>query len=418
MMLLQAPSHPIRTQIRLSGSKSLSNRLLILKELLNSDLNLRNISDSDDTLLLIKALEQINDASERSIDIGDAGSDMRFLTAFLSVRDGAWTIGGSTRMKERPIGILVKALQLIGAEIRYVEKEGFPPLNITGQALKGGRVEVDGSTSSQFISALLLIAPALNNGLEIELKGDVVSRPYIGMTVELLKRCGISIEAGTNTIRVWPMNDNATVPGEVDIESDWSSASYWYSICALSPGSQIELSLLRQNSLQADAVLPQLYQALGVESSFQNDSVILKHSPARVTEFVHDFSSSPDIAQTVAVTCAAMGIPARLSGLQTLKIKETDRIAALKTELDLLGLVTETSDSVLAISANPHFPKGDFRPQQSISTYGDHRMAMSFAPLALRCSSLSIKDPGVVNKSYRHFWEDLKSAGFNVNLQP
>lgn len=417
-MVLQAPPHPIRTTIRLSGSKSLSNRLLVLKEVLNTDLVLRNISDSEDTLLLIRALEQIRDGSARSIDIGDAGSDMRFLTAFLSVKDGAWTLGGSSRMKERPIGILVKALQLLGAEISYAGNEGFPPLSITGHALKGGRIEVDAGTSSQFITALLLIAPAFTNGLELDLTGNVVSRPYIDMTVELLKRCGIGVEATRQTIRISPLTEKTTLPNTLDIESDWSSASYWYSICALSPGSEIQLSLLQQDSLQADAVLPRMYQAFGVETIFQDQGLLLRNSPARVTEFVHDFGNSPDIAQTVAVTCAALGIPARLSGLQTLKIKETDRIAALRTELGQLGLVTEASDNVLGISANQQLPKGDFRPQHSIATYGDHRMAMSFAPLALRCTSLRIDDPEVVNKSYRSFWDDLKSAGFNVNLQP
>lgn len=418
MIRIIPPSHPIKTKIRLSGSKSLSNRLLILKEILDTDLLLKNISTSEDTLLLIKALEQIVDGGSRHIDTGHAGSDLRFLTAFLSVKDGAWTLTGSERMKQRPVGELVNALHLLGAEIKYVETEGFPPLEITGHRLKGGRIEIDGSVSSQFITALLLTAPAFENGLELELKGNIVSRPYIDMTVELLKQCGVTVEVQTNSLRVLPLNEAAQTPSTYHIESDWSSASYWYSICALSTGAQIELSTLQKESLQADSVLPDLYQALGVTTTYRDNSVILTSTPLHVTEFVHDFTNCPDIAQTVALTCCGLGIKAQLTGLQTLKIKETDRIAALKNELEKFGLGVEASDTTLTLSANRLFQDRSFTPAFTIDTYKDHRMGMSFAALALRCRSLSISEPEVVRKSYPTFWDDLKSAGFSVNLQP
>lgn len=419
MIRLVAPRQPIRAAVRIEGSKSISNRLLILQQVLNQHFFLDNLSGSDDTLLLQRAITQLSASDGGTIDIGDAGSDMRFLTALLSVKKGNWHLTGSKRMQQRPIGELVDALRLLGADIRYAGRENYPPLKINGQQLAGSVIGIQAGVSSQFVTALLLIAPAFKNGLELQLIGDIVSRPYIDMTVELLRQCGLQVEDdGKSTLRVLPAPTHLQPPTAFQIESDWSSASYWYSICALAPGSEIQLSNYQAKSVQADAILPELYRAFGVETTFRDNTVVITSSAARVTEFVSDFSRCPDIAQTVAVTCCGLGIAARLTGLSTLRIKETDRISALRQELQKLGAEVESSDSVLAFSANRSFVDGMATAAAPVSVYGDHRMAMSFAPLSLRCPELMISDPEVVRKSYPAFWSDLKSAGFSVNLQP
>lgn len=420
MLQLKAPSHTIRTSLQLSGSKSLSNRLLILKEVLNNSFEIQNISGSEDTKLLIDALEQLKNNRSGTIDIRHAGTDMRFLCAYIATHNsGEWVLTGSTRLQQRPVSELVNALQKLGAEISYTDKEGFPPLKIKKQKLKGGRIEMDGSISSQFISALLLVAPSFENGIELILNGSLVSWPYVEMTVDLLKHFGVKVHTEKNTIRLLPFSQASPSLSSFTVESDWSSASYWYSICALSPNSEIKLSFLSQKSLQADSVLPKLFEPLGVKTLFNGNVVHLSSSIKRNSEFNHDFTNCPDIAQTLAVCCFGLGIKATLTGLKTLKLKETDRIIALKTELEKFGIQVQAGPESLTIPQHSIFEETQSANYDfTIKTYHDHRMAMSFAPLALVCKTLQIEDPAVVDKSYPTFWQDLKSAGFNVNLQP
>ncbi len=422
MLLLSAPENIKNTNIHLSGSKSISNRLLILKEILGLDITFENISTSEDTQHLQKALEQIKNKTISSIDIGHAGTDMRFLTAYLSVTDGKWVLTGSERMKQRPIGELVNALQVLGAEISYLEKENFPPLKITGKKLKGGKIEIDGSISSQFISALLLITPKLEYGLELTLKNKIVSWPYILMTLDLLSEFGIKISTVLNTIKITPsliFNHKSLI---YSVESDWSAASYWFGLVALCKSGTVTLNGLTKSSSQGDSVLPEIYKELGVSSEFKDDQLILTKKSTSTKSFAYDFTNCPDLAQTVAVTCFGLGIKAELTGLKTLKIKETDRILALKTELEKFGAEVNITENSIQIKDSGHTTHDrqsaiDYR-LTTVSTYNDHRMAMSFAPLALVFGALCIQDPGVVSKSYPLFWEDLKSVGFSVNLQP
>lgn len=424
MLLLKAPEHILNSTIRLSGSKSISNRLLILKEVLGLDVTLENISPSEDTQHLQKALDQIKNKTSATIDIGHAGTDMRFLTAYLAIKEGEWVLTGSERMKQRPIVELVNALHSLGADISYLEKENFPPLKIKGKKLQGGNIEIDGSISSQFISALLLISPAFENGLELTLKNDVVSWPYILMTLDLLSEFGSKVSTILNTIKTTPtQNKKQEIRNKTFfIESDWSAASYYYSIVALSKNSTITLSGLKRSSSQGDSVLTEIYKELGVSSEFKDDKLILTKNLNSTKSFKYDFTNCPDLAQTVAVTCFGLGIKAELTGLKTLKIKETDRIAALKTELEKFGAdVNITENSIQINDKRLRTQDGlstiDYR-LLTIKTYNDHRMAMSFAPLALVFGQLSIQDHRVVSKSYPLFWEDLKSVGFSVNLQP
>jgi len=416
MIKIERPNIFIDAKIKISGSKSISNRVLLLNHLLNANLNFQNCSDSEDSKNLISALKHIQNNSSSVIDVKHAGTNMRFLTAYLSNLPGDWILTGSDRMKQRPIAELVNALKQIGAQIKYLENDGFPSLQITGQKLNGGSLQLKANISSQYISALLLAAPLMQNGLVIELIGQAVSKPYIEMTIVLLQELGVEIEQKENLIRVKPKTVSETKVSSFLIESDWSSASYWYSICALSPNSKIELNSFFDKSLQADSVLKNLYTQLGVVSSHENNQLTLTHKGTKLQKFEYNFIDCPDIAQTIAVTCVGLGIEAHLKGLSTLKIKETDRIEALKTELEKLGARIEVSEDGLTI-----FPANVEALQSKtfdISTYNDHRMALSFAPLALICNSILMDDALVIDKSYTAFWQDLKSAGFSVNLTP
>lgn len=410
-MLLRFNYNSDKAIVQLPGSKSISNRLLILNEVLELNLKLQNLSSAKDTQDLIIALNQIKNNKNHVIDIGHAGTDMRFLTALLSTKEGEWTLTGSERMKQRPIKELVDALKQIGAQISYLQNEGFPPLKIIGKKLKGGKVEIDGSVSSQFISALILIAPALENGLEIKIKNEIVSWPYIQMTLDLLKETGVEVSTLLNTIiisAIHPKVEALKTMHELVIESDWSGASYWYSIVALSKNFEITLKGLDQNSSQGDSVLPEIYKSFGISSEFINGNLLLTKKAGRVNYFEYDFTNCPDIAQTVAVTCLGLKIDCRLNGLSTLKHKETDRILALKNELEKFEAnVNVTNDSLQIMNS-----KSDIRNSKfEISTYKDHRMAMSFAPLTLIYDNINIEDPQVVKKSYPEFWEHLKLVG-------
>ncbi|MBT8288512.1 MAG: 3-phosphoshikimate 1-carboxyvinyltransferase [Flavobacteriaceae bacterium] len=391
--------------IQITGSKSESNRLLILQALYPK-LEIKNLSNSDDTAVMVKALS----SEESLIDIHHAGTAMRFLTAYFATQKGREVIlTGSDRMKERPIAILVQTLQKIGAEIEYLDENGFPPLKITGKTITDDKVEIKANISSQYITALLLIAPKLKHGLCLNLTGELTSRPYVNMTLDLLKSIGVDCNHDHNHIHVRPMPElNQKI--QLTVESDWSSASYYFSMVALSAiGKKVRLRSYKTNSLQGDSILPELYQPLGVETRFEQDELILtKISEPKENSIEVDMRSCPDLAQTLAVSCLGLGIGCNLTGLHTLKIKETDRLVALKNEMEKCGATVNITNASL------HLPSGaKLIADAVISTYNDHRMAMAFAPLALK-TSIAIEEADVVSKSYPGFWSDLKALGFHL----
>jgi 3-phosphoshikimate 1-carboxyvinyltransferase len=394
----------IKERVNVSGSKSESNRLLILQQLF-PNITIDNLSDSDDTQHLQHALT----TSDIKINIGHAGTAMRFLTAFFAVqKDKTVVLSGSDRMHNRPIQILVDALRDLGAEISYEEKEGYPPLRITGQEILKDKVVINGNVSSQYISALLLIAPSLPNGLKVELLGEITSVPYIKMTLSLLSQVGIKTHFEGQFIHVKATNQIAS--RRITVESDWSSASYFYSIIALSDvGSELRLFSYKKESLQGDACLTDIYTHFGVETIFEENEIILRKVTAtNKTRLNLDLKNAPDIAQTIAVTCFALGVSCNLTGLHTLKIKETDRLEALKEELTKLGAEISITDYSLHLEGSKEIKKNI-----SIQTYNDHRMAMAFAPLAMRVP-IEIQDAAVVTKSFRNFWKDLQQIGFQT----
>ncbi|MDA9069974.1 3-phosphoshikimate 1-carboxyvinyltransferase [Algibacter sp.] len=401
---LQKSAIAKQSSIQITGSKSESNRLLLLQALY-PEFKLENVSNSDDSNLMTNALS----SKSEIIDIHHAGTAMRFLTAYFSIQEGRETIlTGSKRMKERPIKILVDALQELGAKISYEENEGFPPIKITGKKFTKNKVSLKANVSSQYISALLLIASKLKNGLELTLEGEITSIPYINMTLSLLDEIGVESSFIDNVIKVKP-NTTLLKPKTLTVESDWSSASYYFSIAALSEvGTEINLSSYKENSLQGDSALVDIYKHFGVSASFNENTLTLKKEKSSLEPLTLDLKNAPDIAQTIAVTCFALGISCDLIGLHTLKIKETDRLVALKTELEKLGGAVEITDKSLHLSASKRI-----NPMVSIATYNDHRMAMAFAPLALK-TSIIIEDAMVVSKSYPTFWEDLKSIGLKI----
>ncbi len=405
------------SQLSITGSKSETNRLLLLQALY-SNLVLENTSNSDDSEVMMKALQStqslLSKAFYPEIDVHHAGTAMRFLTAYFAIQEGKEVVlTGSSRMKERPIQILVAALNQLGAEISYEENNGFPPIKIKGKKITKSKVSLPANVSSQYISALLLIAPKLENGLELTLEGEITSVPYIKMTLALLNEIGIETSFEENIIKV---NSKFKIQNsKFIIESDWSSASYWFSIIALSEvGTQITLSSYKENSLQGDAVLVEVYEDLGVNTIFNEDNTItiIKAENYDGGYFFRDLRDSPDIAQTLAVTCFALGFELELHGLHTLKIKETDRLVALHTELTKLGAeVSIDADSIVVLSSK------NINKNVSIATYQDHRMAMAFAPLALK-TSIIIENAEVVSKSYPTFWEDLSMFGFSISNAP
>ena len=397
-----------KSKVKITGSKSETNRLLLLQALY-PNLVLDNTSNSDDSEVMLKALQnsQLLTPNSQLIDVHHAGTAMRFLTAYFSIQEEKEVVlTGSSRMKERPIKILVDALNQLGAEISYEENEGFPPIRIKGKKLTQNKVSLPANVSSQYISALLLIAPKLENGLELTLEGEITSVPYIKMTLALLNEIGVKTSFVGNKISVKPQ---FTIHNsQFTIESDWSSASYWYSIVALSEiGTQISLSSYKKNSLQGDSALANIYQDFGVETVFNEDNsiTISKTKNHQLSIVNYQLNNCPDIAQTIAVTCFGLGIGCDLTGLHTLKIKETDRLEALKIELTKLGATISVTNESLTLVASNHINENI-----AIDTYQDHRMAMAFAPLALKIS-LTINQAEVVSKSYPDFWEDLKIIG-------
>ena len=395
----------IHTTIQLPSSKSISNRALIINALGNGTHHPENLSDCDDTRVMIRAL---NDDKE-TIDIMAAGTAMRFLTAYLSVTPGTRIITGTERMQQRPIQVLVNALRELGADIEYVANDGFPPLRITGRELRKDTISLPGNVSSQYISALLMIAPVLTNGLTIRLTGDIISRPYINLTLQLMNDFGVRAEwTDDHRFKVEPQAYHS-IPFYV--ESDWSAASYWYQIVALSKEAEVTLPGLFKDSYQGDSQVAGIFRSLGVETIYKDKAVILKKNGKSVERLDYDFINQPDLAQTFVVTCALLNIPFRFSGLQSLKIKETDRMAALITEMRKLGYILhETDGSVLSWEGE----RCTTEEHPAIDTYEDHRMAMAFAPTCLALPEILINNPQVVSKSYPRYWEDLRQAGFII----
>lgn len=392
------------SELKITGSKSESNRVLLLQALFEG-LEIKNVSNSDDSQLMQKALK----SNSSVVDIHHAGTAMRFLTAYYATRLGkTTTLTGSSRMQERPIKILVDALNTLGASISYTKNDGYPPLLIEGKTLTKSNVQMKANVSSQYISALLLIAPTLENGLTLHLEGEITSTPYIKMTLSLLNELGVQTSFEINTITVFPFRQLTSKTFVV--ESDWSSASYFYSIVALSPvGTQIAISEYKSTSLQGDAILQKIYKDLGVESTFNGTTLILKKIETSYPNCLSiDLSNAPDIAQTIAVTCLGLKIDCDLTGLHTLKIKETDRLVALQNEIQKLGTTINITNNSLQLKSPL-----DLNPGVVISTYNDHRMAMAFAPLALK-TQLFVDDAEVVSKSYPDFWNDLKTIGFTI----
>ncbi len=394
---LYIPKNSLQLQIKLPASKSISNRALILDALSYSGYEIENLAECDDTNVLINAL----DSNDTTFDIGAAGTSMRFLTAFLSKTVGEWVITGSERMKQRPIKLLVDALNALGARIEYIEKEGFPPLRIFGSALMGGEIHLKGNVSSQYISALMMIAPTMINGLKIVLQGKIISRPYINMTLRMMEEYGVNVDFTDNIIQIEPQQYQA-VPYQV--ESDWSAASYWYEALSIVGNGGVFLKGLTENSYQGDSKVAELFEQLGVKTSYLEDGALLSPNGKQIRKMEYDFTDQPDLTQTFAVTCCLKGIPFLFSGLESLKIKETDRIAALINELAKLGyIVYEAAESQLAWDGKRCEPAQTI----SISTYDDHRMAMAFAPAAL-LFPINIEEPQVVSKSYPGFWDDFE----------
>lgn len=389
----------VEADIKLPASKSISNRALILNALAYSPHEIENLSDCDDTNVMIKAL----DSNETTFDIGAAGTAMRFLTAFLSKTVGEWVITGSKRMKERPIKLLVDALNSLGARIKYLGNEGFPPLQIHGSALTGGEIRLHGGVSSQYISALMMIAPYMQKGLKIILEGNVISVPYILMTLKMMRDFGVKASFENNIIEIKPQ---AYQPVKYRVESDWSAASYWYEMLAIAGEGRIFLQGLHQHSYQGDCQVAELFEQLGVNTEYQDDGVVLSTNNRVCTSFEYNFVDQPDLAQTFAVTCCMRNIPFHFKGVQSLKIKETNRVAALMEELKKLGyILKEPAEGELSWEGQTNTVNTSDTP--SIKTYDDHRMAMAFAPVAF-IRPIVIEDPEVVSKSYPEFWTDVE----------
>ena len=396
----------IKGIIEIGGSKSESNRLLMLREY-SSDFKITNLSKSDDTKTLINALANI----DKIVDVNHAGTAMRFLASYYASKlNSKITLTGSDRMKNRPIGILVDALRDLGAEIEYKEKEGYPPLRIIGKNLIGNEVSLPANISSQFISSLMMLGVKIDNGIKLNLEGNIASKPYILMTKKLMDKIGCNVVINNNEIVI--SRNYKSLNKIVEVESDWSSASYFYSIVALSSDAEITLKIFKRDSIQGDSIVSKIYQKLGVETMYKEDSIIIsKNKMSNLPNSLKlDLSDTPDLAQTIAVSCLGLGIECELSGLDTLKIKETDRIEALKKEFIKLGVDGITT------SDNKIYFRGDQKLNNNIkiSTYQDHRMALSFAPLAV-IIDISIQSPNVVSKSFPDYWEDLKTLGFKIN---
>ncbi|WP_316797556.1 3-phosphoshikimate 1-carboxyvinyltransferase [Pedobacter agri] len=408
----------INTEIQLTGSKSECNRALIISALSNKLVKVENLSNAADTVTLNDILNNLEEELEveieesKTVDVGPAGTAMRFLSAYLSAKNGNFLLTGTERMKQRPIGILAEALKTIGAEISYAENDGFPPLNIVGPLnQKTAEVKIKGDVSSQYISALLMIAPTLPQGLTLDIEGELTSKPYVDMTLDMLAEVGIEHSWNGNSISIKPQSFQK---GTLIVEPDWSAASYWYSIAALADEAEISLPALKEKSLQGDSQIQKIMKIFGIATEKTEKGILISNLGLSLeTNQVLNLKTCPDLAQTLIVIAAALGKNMSFTGLETLKIKETDRIAALQNELAKIGVTLTEDNLVYTLNTDElHFPE-----KITIATYEDHRMAMAFAPLALLINEVEIEEMQVVEKSYPYFWEDLKKAGFSVEEQ-
>lgn len=396
--------------VLLTGSKSESNRALIIQALSKGKVTIENLSEADDTVLLTKALQDAHAESEgqKTINIGPAGTAMRFMTSYLNLIPGDFILTGTERMQQRPIGILVDALKTIGADVHYVKKAGFPPLHIEGKLFQSkDKVVIKGDVSSQYISSLLLIASSLKKGLTIEIEGELTSRPYVTMTLNMLAEAGISHTWEDNKIQILAQEAKEST---IYVEPDWSAASYWYAMVALAEEGEIKLPGLKKHSLQGDIAIAEIMEHFGVQTIFEEKGILLRKSDIKSDKTLFDFKECPDLAQTVVVVAAALKRNVSFTGLETLKIKETDRIAALQNEIAKFGASFVEDNGIYHLDT-----ENVFEPMQiSIATYEDHRMAMAFAPLALVYKNVQIEEPQVVEKSYPMYWEHLKAQGFSI----
>lgn len=404
MIRISHPTAKLRGRLQVPGSKSESNRLLILQALYAPEAQIEGLSTSRDTVVMRELLE--NYQSSHYLNVGDAGTAMRFLTAFLAQADGEWTLDGSSRMRERPIKVLIDALRQLGAQINYLEKEGYPPLKIKGQSLKGGSLRINAEVSSQYLSALMMMAPGLERGLELKLEGHPVSMPYLQLTGNLMRRMGFPVFILGDEIRI-PAHQLSSVPEVLRVEPDWSAASYWFGMALLSREAEIYLAGFEEHSLQGDSIVQQLMAPLGVEQIFIGGGIRIRKSKPFPIRKELNLLNTPDLAQSLIPIYAALNKEIHFKGLQTLRIKETDRIAALENELRKFNCVVQSGDKHLSL-------KGGFKASEvRIATYGDHRMAMGFTPLAL-LKPLEIENPAVVEKSYPGFWNDCEVLGFKL----
>lgn len=406
------PSNMTETRVALPSSKSLSNRALIINALSPAPGVINNLADCDDTAVMMAALRGVSAGSDAVIDVHGSGTAMRFLTAFLALRGGCATITGSERMQNRPISILVDALRMLGADISYVSRDGFPPLSISGSSMHGGTLSMPASISSQYISALMMIAPLLKGGLTINLLGHVASRPYISMTASLMRLYGAEVD--DSSYSCVDVKEGKYLTRNFKVENDWSAASYWYEILALMPPASIKITLegLSSNSMQGDSKVSHYFKPLGIVTKHDGDTVTLRRTGSKKPERLKlDLCGEPDLALTLVATCCGLGVKFTFSGLDNLRVKETNRIAALEAELAKAGFVL-SDDGAGVIEWNGQ--RCEPTKPAVMATYADHRMAMSLAPLCIPLGEIYIADPDVVKKSYRNYWLDLAAAGFGV----
>ena len=413
-VILKNRKKNLQGSFKLTGSKSISNRLLIMKALSESDIRFENLSKSEDTDLLKFYLSFLDTCANSRIamivDTKNAGTVMRFITAFAAVRQGKWLVTGHERMKKRPIAPLVDALRQLGANIEYTEEEGYPPIKLLGHQLQSTDITIDARQSSQFVTAIMMIAPYLAYGLTINLKGKPVSESYIQMTARLMQQAGIDVEMDNQSIKIEPGEYHLK---PIYIEPDWSSASYWYELVALSDNASIVLDGLKEDSCQGDRALADIFNEFGVQTEFQANGIRISKKGSVSSEFKYNFSSNPDIAPTAMVTCAALGIKAIFTGINHLRLKESDRIEGLTAELAKIGTTLSKSGQRYVLTPGKSITSIS---EIDFDTYNDHRMAMSFAPLSLLIDTVRISNPGVVRKSYPGFWNDLNTLGISVTL--
>ncbi len=402
-LTIKAEKNIINGEINLTSSKSESNRVLVIRALCDEDFPIHNLAAAKDTETMIELLADKGNVK----DVGPAGTTMRFLTAYYANTPGTWTLTGSERMRNRPIKILVDALKDLGADIEYLEKDGCPPMKINGKKLSGGKISIDGSVSSQYLSALIMIAPSLSGGLQMELTDKIASIPYLKMTLSLIEHFGAEYTFEGNIIDI---KEGKYKAKEFTVEADWSAASYWYQIAALSKSANIKLKGLKEVSLQGDSAIVEMYKNLGVSSTFNGNEVsLIKEDDSTSKEFNYDFSDCPDVAQTLASTLVGLNIKGHFKGLESLRIKETDRIDAIKKELEKFGASIDIlPDDEIQINHSEISTTN-----KTIETYDDHRVAMSIAPLCLKVDQIEIEEPNVVAKSYPKFWDDLAQNGLN-----